>query len=190
MAGRSGRLTEGIHHRFDHVESCTALRSLAGSVALLRGCLSAPTPAGPTAPADTGSPTAKGRMLSIDTVGTSTHALRLNDLGTSPAGSALESSSHSEREQAVLPQAIDGEFHRAANLGLCSGFARPSVRRSCRIARYTLPLRSRAFSSLSVLAEPAINSTIGTAREAHPKHRIDPFRGGRGARNSSSRLHA
>ena len=94
----------------------TALHALTGSVALLGGCLSTPDPAGFTTPvesstsADTDSPTSDGPMLSIDSVETSTHALRLNDLGTSPAGSIRELSDYAEREQEVLPQAIESGY--------------------------------------------------------------------------------
>ncbi|KAB1192866.1 hypothetical protein GJR96_05160 [Haloferax sp. MBLA0076] len=90
----------------------TALQTLAGVSALLGGCLSTPESAPSETPPNSQPPATDNETLSIVSVETPTHALRLNELGASP--NSVSAWLHlSDRERDVLEQAIDGGYETA-----------------------------------------------------------------------------
>lgn len=114
----------------------TALQSLAGTTALLGGCLSSPEAARSATPMNTDPPTDERRTVSIESVETSTHALRLNDLGASLVGSVSQLSSYSDRERKVLRQAIDGGYETSSPPEWLVEFIRTSKPASTPVSRF------------------------------------------------------
>lgn len=91
------------------------LATIAASGALLSGCLaqrSAPAdPAGSSnGTTNAGTATDGGSALAVDDVATFSHALRLNDLGRSPAGEVPGNEALSGRERDVVDAAVDGGY--------------------------------------------------------------------------------
>jgi len=78
------------------------LHTAAVTLPLLGGCLAQPPGTGAL-----GASQASGRVLTIEHVETFSHALRLNDLGDSPAGTITPFTSLSDRQQRVVRAAIE-----------------------------------------------------------------------------------
>lgn len=145
------------------------LQSLVIGVSLLGGCISDSNTSGPSDPTSggsTGEPNEEsGRRLSIDRVETFTHAVRLNDLGNSPAGSIAPFSSFEDREREILENALDSGYETDDPDAWLVKFASgtPTFRKEGRY--YRLENTFPTYTITAKSAEEDFNGNIATYEE-------------------------